>query len=446
MKKKIIVNMRPAACGGQQLSSRSREKNQSTADAAQLAARKFIISALIFILAGAGSVLFAAADGLDAASLSVAVSNPIFSPYAKQDGGIVFTPKVENAGKIKIWFLSIFNENGAKVREFIGKNSLPDTVVWDGRNEKGEPVNDGAYSYKFFAQLKKNKRALIIEKSGLVIDSILPFVSIKSSDDIYFINENDGLLSKNINLYLSAGDENAIDFSKSFVRVINYNDREVKTFGFNSKIPEFIVWDGKDDIYNIRLPQGNYKIVFSVSDKAGNSSQIGTEISVVDMPKTPAEPKEELEVKQEERGLVINLSSKVLFDASKSDLKPEAEKSLSEVAAILLVYPRNKVLIEGHTDSSGKESKNETLSLERAQAVRDFFISKGIDNERMSVYGLGSSKPVASNDSESGRQQNRRVEIVILKTEESPQAPQSAGEEADVKKEEAELFSDGSIE
>jgi outer membrane protein OmpA-like peptidoglycan-associated protein len=351
-------------------------------------------------------------------SASISVQNAVFSPYAGIAEGVVFIPEIQEADKMKSWSLMIKNDQGQKVYEFLGRGAPPQKIVWDAFDDKGRIVSDGTYGYRFFAIFQKKN--VTIEKAEITIDATFPFISMKTADDVYFLNEPDGSFSKDINIYLSAGDETALDFEKSSLKVFSFKDKEIKIFKFENKIPEVVSWDGKDDVYGNYLPNGNYKIVFTVADKAGNTLNVSNEILVIPMPKEPPEPKEEVEVKQEERGLVINLSSKVLFDTGKSSLKPEAEKSLNEVAQILAVYPKNKVLIEGHTDSRGNKNKNKALSLKRARSVQDFFISKNIAPDRMQINGLGSSKPVAGNKTEKGREQNRRVEIVILKTEEAP--------------------------
>lgn len=365
----------------------------------------------------------------DEPSLTVEVENTLFSPTAKVKEGIVFIPKVENVKRTKLWFLTIQDEKNKKVREFIGKKTMPELVVWDGLDVNGNPARDGTYSYKFF--VKADKSNLIVEESNLILDSTQPFVSLKAAYDVYFVKPEDEKVSRNINIYLSEGDENGVDYSKSYIKVLNFNNKEVKTFKFEDKIPEFITWDGMEEIYNMPLPLGNYRILFSVTDKAGNEASVETEISIVPMPvePEPAKVEEEIIVKQEERGLVINLSSQVLFDVSKSDLRPEAEKALSEVAAILRVYPKNKVLIEGHTDSSGRAEKNMVLSLERAQSVFNYLIENGIDRDRMDVFGFGDTKPVAPNDNPRGKEQNRRVEVVILKADSEESKPEENNKE-----------------
>jgi len=113
------------------------------------------------------------------------------------------------------------------------------------------------------------------------------------------------------------------------------------------------------------------------------------------------------------RGLVVSMSSGILFGVGKSELKPDAKVALAKLAGILLMIPDTKVALEGHTDSTGKEETNAKLSLERATSVMAFLDSQGIASTRMMAKGLSSSMPVASNDTAEGRSQNRRVEIIV---------------------------------
>jgi OOP family OmpA-OmpF porin len=103
--------------------------------------------------------------------------------------------------------------------------------------------------------------------------------------------------------------------------------------------------------------------------------------------------------------------SGVQFDTSKATLKPESIPILDAVLNVLKQNPDLKVEVEGHTDSTGSAAFNETLSANRAKAVLEFFVSKGIDRSRLSARGYGSSRPAASNDTVAGRAQNRRVEL-----------------------------------
>jgi outer membrane protein OmpA-like peptidoglycan-associated protein len=121
-------------------------------------------------------------------------------------------------------------------------------------------------------------------------------------------------------------------------------------------------------------------------------------------------------VKEEKRGLVVTLSD-ILFDVDKATIKPGSAKNLDYLAQILKEYPNRKIIIEGHTDSSGSEEHNQALSEERAFAVMGHLISRNIDPQMMDARGYGESKPVASNETPEGRQQNRRVDIIILNPE-----------------------------
>ncbi len=119
-------------------------------------------------------------------------------------------------------------------------------------------------------------------------------------------------------------------------------------------------------------------------------------------------------VKQEARGMVITLSGGVLFASAKAELLPAAQVKLNSVAEALTQQdPDSKMVVEGHTDSQGKDSYNQDLSQRRAQAVRDYLVSRGIASDRVSSEGFGSSRSVADNGSAEGRANNRRVEIVV---------------------------------
>jgi outer membrane protein OmpA-like peptidoglycan-associated protein len=120
-------------------------------------------------------------------------------------------------------------------------------------------------------------------------------------------------------------------------------------------------------------------------------------------------------VKRESRGLVITLSGQVLFVTDQATLLPAARTSLdSVVAALKGVTPETgKVVIEGHTDSTGARGYNLELSQKRAQAVRDYLVSHGVPGDLLTTQGLGPDRPVANNRSPEGRANNRRVEIVI---------------------------------
>ncbi len=119
-----------------------------------------------------------------------------------------------------------------------------------------------------------------------------------------------------------------------------------------------------------------------------------------------------LETRDTARGLIVSLSD-VLFDFNQASLKPGAKEKLAKVSGILLAYPTLRMSVEGHTDSIGTDDYNLKLSQRRADAVRDYLTSNGISSSVVQAIGLGKADPVASNDDNAGRQQNRRVEMVV---------------------------------
>jgi len=119
-----------------------------------------------------------------------------------------------------------------------------------------------------------------------------------------------------------------------------------------------------------------------------------------------------LQTRDTARGLIVSMSD-VLFDTGKYSLKPGAREKLSKVAGILLAYPGLNIEVGGYTDNVGGDAMNQTLSENRAGSVRDYLVQQGVASNSVSARGFGNSLPVASNDNSTGRQQNRRVELLV---------------------------------
>lgn len=123
------------------------------------------------------------------------------------------------------------------------------------------------------------------------------------------------------------------------------------------------------------------------------------------------------ETRDSARGVILSLSSGILFDVNKSVLKPPAREALAKLTGILLMLPGMNLRVEGYTDSSGAEETNRKLSAERARAVVQYMKEQGLAESRMKDEGYGPANPVASNDTADGRARNRRVEVVIAEGE-----------------------------
>ena len=119
-----------------------------------------------------------------------------------------------------------------------------------------------------------------------------------------------------------------------------------------------------------------------------------------------------LQTRDSARGLIVSMSD-VLFDTGKYSLKPGAREKLAKVAGILVSYPGLNIEVGGYTDNVGGDAMNQTLSENRASTVRDYLVNQGVATNSVSAKGFGNTLPVATNDNSSGRQQNRRVELLV---------------------------------
>jgi outer membrane protein OmpA-like peptidoglycan-associated protein len=136
------------------------------------------------------------------------------------------------------------------------------------------------------------------------------------------------------------------------------------------------------------------------SEKAAMRAQLSEQLNKI------------LETRDSARGLIVSMSD-VLFDTGQYSLKPGAREKLAKVAGILIVYPGLNIAVGGYTDNVGGDQMNQKLSENRAGAVRDYLVAQGVATNSVSATGFGNTSPVASNDNSSGRQENRRVELVV---------------------------------
>ena len=118
-------------------------------------------------------------------------------------------------------------------------------------------------------------------------------------------------------------------------------------------------------------------------------------------------------IKEEQRGMVITLTGNVLFESGKWALLPGAQIKLNEVAEALKINKDRDMTIEGHTDNQGNRQANVDLGQHRAESVKDYIVSRGVDGSRVKAVGIGQDRPIADNGNPEGRANNRRVEIIV---------------------------------
>lgn len=150
------------------------------------------------------------------------------------------------------------------------------------------------------------------------------------------------------------------------------------------------------------------------------------------MDKKAAELEENLkgaEIQRVEEGIAVSFDTGLLYDFDSAALRPEAKENLRQLAEIMGEDDNTELLIVGHTDSVGEAQYNQNLSERRADSAADYIISQGIGAVRVDTEGRGESEPIADNDTEAGRQENRRVEVAIYASDEYISELQEAEED-----------------
>ena len=154
------------------------------------------------------------------------------------------------------------------------------------------------------------------------------------------------------------------------------------------------------DQARLAASQANAQVQVAENDKAAMRAKLSLQLNTI------------LQTRDTARGLIVNMSD-VLFDTGKYTLLPGAREKLSKVAGILIAYPGLDVAVGGYTDNVGTDQFNQGLSEQRASSVRDYLVQQGVPGNSITANGFGNTLPVASNDNSAGRQENRRVELVV---------------------------------
>ncbi|MDA7857870.1 OmpA family protein [bacterium] len=251
-----------------------------------------------------------------------------------------------------------------------------------------------------------------------------PRVWITATPEV-FSPDGDGVFDT-VTLGLEAKDD--VGVNKWRVEIYDEEKKLVKKFKGKGHPPAEVEWNGLDENQEA-VSDGVYECFFGAWDDERNKGV--TEPLIIEAefppppvveekaPEIPEEIKEIVKVEEKPRGLVVTIKSRVLFDIAKSKLKPMAFSVLDKVSKILKQYPENDVSVEGHADSTGPRDFNQRLSELRAESVADYLITKGyVLYTRIKSSGHGEDRPIASNATRESREQNRRVEIIILKLEE----------------------------
>lgn len=284
--------------------------------------------------------------------------------------------------------------------------------VKESRNELGTFDEVRTYVRLIFDGLFK-----FGSKPRIELDEVLPEVSLSLAPEVIMPSRG-----QKTTLYPLAYDENGIAAWE--IKLLDKNKKIVYTFSGYGEPPESLKWNGKD-FENRYLPDETYDAQLIVSDTFGNTSKSNIcQVRLI----TP-----DIKVEETEKGLKLSFSSKVLFDFDKTNIKPSADKILKETARILNTYVKNNISVEGHTDSYGSDEYNQSLSERRARSVANYLANNlGVERSRMTTIGFGERIPVATNKTAKGREQNRRVEILILNRDEDDNITKTSNVEYDL--------------
>ncbi|MEN3013027.1 MAG: OmpA family protein [Endomicrobiia bacterium] len=354
-----------------------------------------------------------------------------FSP--NNDGyldNIFFRHNVTTTTNVREILYSVKDINQKEVFVFTSTYipTVADTFyTFDGKDLNKNTLLDGEYFVEFAMKQQKEDKIIIYRspKEKFVVDTISPSISIILSTPT--ISPDGDNVDDSVKFNISIQDE----FSPlENIEAGIFNFKNQKIYSYKITVSSYqkqeieLIWDGKDEIYEKVVPNGEYKIILIAKDKAGNKSTKEEKFKVNVLAKPPQkiiEKQQEIfyikgaKVTIEDKGIVITYPTDELFDKETKEISSNMFSSLDSLAEIIKnKYPDRKILIEAHTDSVGDELANKAKSSAFAWKVYSYFVKNcALDGKLLEVKGWGEEKPIASNKTKLGRAKNRRVEIII---------------------------------
>jgi len=337
---------------------------------------------------------------------TVDIDTHVFSPNG--DGmldSLTFIPILSDRSRIDTWDLIVQTEKGDTAKRFRGRRYIPLQIVWDGKPQgklsakypSGLPSGRYAYFLKVIYRSGVNTYSF---KKQLILDNDPPEIELGLTPQL-FSPDGDG---KDDILVINPEITDLTSIKTWTATIYSAGGSAFKEFTGQGMPAEEIFWDGISDT-GILVDSGeDYYLVFEATDEGfntGTSGEISFSIDIL--------------VVQTERGLKIRVSN-IEFGFNTADLTGEKSFDiLDKIVKILDKYKKYSVVIEGHTDSTGDENYNLTLSKKRSESVGKYLIGKGINAERLSYEGHGSQFPVDTNETKEGRRRNRRVEFLLVR-------------------------------
>ncbi len=350
--------------------------------------------------------------------IDISAADPGFSP--NNDGKreeLELELFVDVQEGIQSWEVAIKDRESEQTVKTYGTRSggeIRDTLVWNGRNDDDERVDDGWYYATFSAVYKKGNRPDARTESSFALDTDPPKVEASISPKP-FSPDGDGYRDT-ANITFSVEDENAIQ--KWRIRILDPGDNLFKRFDGDKAVTEkTITWNGRSDEDELVQPAQRYTVKVRAVDRYGNAADT-TETLPVDV-----------FVEEEDGKLKIKITS-IHFEPDTADYRDLEEdkveqnlRTLDRLAEILARYDDYEIRIEGHAvqlywwdEQRAEEEQQETLiplSKDRAEAVKEALVERGIEAERITTKGIGGVDPVVPHGDEENRWKNRRVEFIL---------------------------------
>ncbi|TYB30364.1 MAG: OmpA family protein [Candidatus Mcinerneyibacterium aminivorans] len=320
-----------------------------------------------------------------------------FSPNGdgKRDQVIFFmNPKnIEEIGK---WKLEIYNSSADLVKGFKGKKSVPKQITWDGKDKNNKTLPDGEYYalteiediYGNVGSSQKVKFK-IMKKSPSVDLTFMPDKLHPGSEKFKFM----------------VTQMESVEIIKTKIVIMKEDEKidEITYDGFKDSFK----WNGIYGDNNYPEKGEELTAYCELTDNAGNTGK-SVLVNIPVGEKVVEEDKKEVKMPE------IFIAARIRFATSSSKLPSSAKEELDEVVEMLNKKKQLKIRIEGHTDSRGAAQTNYKLSLDRANVVKEYLIDEGVPEDRMVVVGYGEDMPIDSNNTEKGRKNNRRVDVIVI--------------------------------
>lgn len=364
---------------------------------------RFDCSYVPFAILGQAHIFSLQLGGTLRATASLSSDRERFSPHT---GQVVFGMRVQRMPNPGRWQLRLTDKQGLLKNEFSGQGLPPLSIEWNGRDRNDRILADGYYQ-GLLTLYSSSGIAATSNTRTVLLDGRPPDIRLKVVPRFLILSQKKMALKPWLVKSIETDFINPVQ--SWVVKILDQARQPVKFFQGSGEPPALLDWNLCGDDQRPVTPS-NYMALAQATDMVGNLGQSDTLTFTIGY-EMQAEARNT--IKENPTGFVATLGG-ILFDFDQATLRPAAHDVLRNITMIMTYYKTATALIGGHTDSKGSQEYNLNLSARRAEEVKRYLVDvMGIAAERLRVQWFGKSVPVSSNDTEEGRQLNRRVEVNI---------------------------------